>query len=437
MKNSIENKSCNEVTNFELDIDVNVDTLTELINLQEQYGNYFKVRSGKGRFAYFVNEPELTNSLLIKNHGNFNKGPGFERIKMLLGNGLIVSDGDIWRRARRMIQPTFSRQNIHKLISKMVICASDRAELWEKLVLKDEAINITQQTSDFALELILKSIFGHNYTNLFDESGDNPFSFLSEDSTRDLTVVIKMRNLRKLILHIINTRKESTELDDEYDFMHMYLNATDKDGLKFTDTELIDEIITLIVAGYETSAGTLNWLWLLLSQNIEAAEQLYIESDYLHSNIENIDIEMINNMKFTQSILEETLRLYPPVWLFSRRAVIDTKIGESLIPDKSDIYISPYIMHRTTEYWSQPDLFQPSRFISKRKNKKNNSAFIPFSLGPRRCLGEYFSFLEMKIHIGIMIKKFQIEVSPRYNPQLNLGINLRSKNDIFLKLRKR
>ena len=217
----------------------------------------------------------------------------------------------------------------------------------------------------------------------------------------------------------------------------MYLNATDKDGLKFTDTELIDEIITLIVAGYETSAGTLNWVWLLLSQNIEAAEQLYIESDYLHSNIENIDIEMINNMKFTQSILEETLRLYPPVWLFSRRAVIDTKIGESLIPDKSDIYISPYIMHRTTEYWSQPDLFQPSRFITKRENKKNNSAFIPFSLGPRRCLGEYFSFLEMKIHIGIMIKKFQIEVSPRYNPQLNLGINLRSKNDIFLKLRKR
>ena len=436
MKNSIENKSCKEIANIELDIDVNSNTLTKLTQLQEQHGNFFKVKSSKGRFAYFINEPDLVNSLLIKNHANYNKGPGFERIKMLLGNGLIVSDGDTWRRARRMIQPSFSRQNIHKLIANMVSCTLDRALIWEQIIENNDLINITQQTSDFALEIILKSIFGHDYESLFNVSGENPFSFLSEDSTRDLSVVVKMRNLRKLILGIINTRKADTKINNRYDFLNMYLVATDKDDQKFTDTELIDEIITLIVAGYETSAGTLNWLWALLSQNNHVTKQLLTESEYLYLNIDNINIETINKMEFTQCVLEETLRLYPPVWLFSRKAITDNNIGETTIPLNSDIYISPYIMHRTKKYWNEPSHFIPNRFTSKNNNKKN-PAFIPFSLGPRRCLGEYFSFLEMKIHIGIMIKKFQIKVTPRYNSELNLGINLRSNNDILLKLKKR
>jgi cytochrome P450 len=419
-----------------MDIDVNTLTLNQLTKLQQQYGNIFSVSSSKNITSYFINDPVLIKALLIKNHSNYRKGPGFERIKMLLGNGLIVSDGDTWRRARTMIQPTFARQNIHKLIQKMVTCSINRAETWNILIKDKQSINITKEMSEFALELILRSIFGDDYNNLADDNGENPFSFLIKDTTRDLAVVMKMRNLRNTLLSIITMRRKQQNTND-YDFLVMYLNATDKQGNKFTDTELIDEIITLIVAGYETSAGTLNWAWYLLSTRPDEADKLRAESQPIFKDSSNISYEAISSMHYTQAILEETLRLYPPVWLLSRQSTNNDQLEEYEIAVNSNLFVSPYILHRSIEFWDDPNKFDPGRFITSNGEKVTNKAYFPFSLGPRRCLGEYFSFLEMKIHLGYLINKYRIIDTEKNNPKLNLGINLRSRDDIFLQLEHR
>ena len=410
---------------------INPETLTLLQNLQADYGNVVQMRTN-GRDAIFINDAEEVRKLLVRHYGKYRKGPGFERVKLLLGNGLIVSDGATWRRSRTMIQPAFSRQNVHRLIGLMVSCCENRVAAWEDIARASGQINITQETSDFALELIMRATFGADYERSILKDGDNPFSFLSRDSTRDLRVVLKIRALRHLLLSIIAERRNS-DSSGVYDFLSIYLSATDKSGNKFSDDELLDELMTLIVAGYETSAGTLNWAWYLLARNGGAEQTLLDEAREMIPEPAKVNVQTITDMAYGQQFLEETLRLYPPVWLFTRRADQDDSLINFDLLAGTDIYLSPYILHRTAGYWPDPNTFDPQRFGSGSPYKKGERPYFPFSLGPRRCLGEYFSFLEMKIHLGLLVQRFHMTLVTEEQPKLELGINLRSQKDIFLR----
>jgi cytochrome P450 len=410
---------------------IDADTLTLLQDLQSQYGNVVGLEKENGRQAVFINDAAEVRQLLVKHHSKYRKGPGFERVKMLLGNGLIVSDGDIWRRSRTMIQPAFSKKNVHRLITLMVDCTQKRATAWEEIAKAGGELNITQEMSDFGLELILRTVFGLDYERRVMQDGKNPFAFLSRDSKRDLRVVMQLRELRELLLSIIAERRAADDID-HFDFLTIYLSATDKSGNGFTDKELLDELMTLIVAGYETSAGTLNWAWYLIARNTDAEEKLLQEARQKLPEPTLIDKESLTEMVYGQALLEETLRLYPPVWLFTRRAEQDDAFTEFDVNAGTDIYLSPFILHRTKEYWPDPDRFDPDRFGKDGEYKKGDRPYFPFSLGPRRCLGEYFSFLEMKVHLGLLIQKFHMTLATNDEPELELGINLRTQNDIFL-----
>jgi cytochrome P450 len=411
---------------------IDPETLATLQQLQAEYGDMVSMRKPNGRLAYFINDADEVQRILTRRHSKYHKGPGFERVKMLLGNGLIVSDGDVWRRSRRMIQPAFSRQNVHRLMTVMVECSDRRAAHWAQLAANNEACNITSETSDFALELILISIFSSDYENRIMTAGENPFAFLSRDSTRDLSVVMKVRQLRELLLDIIAERRAGKG-SDEFDFLSMYLQARDKDGQPFSDGELLDELMTLIVAGFETSANTLNWVWYLVARHPDVEAKLIAEAQQKVPNVSALSADSLADMQYTQQVLEETLRLYPPVWLFTRRAHELDELDDFDVTPDTDIYLSPFILHRTEHYWPDPQRFDPDRFELGDKPKKERPYF-PFSLGPRRCLGEYFSFLEMKVHLGLLLPRFRMQLidQAEAEPELELGINLRAKKDIFM-----
>lgn len=409
---------------------IDPETLRSLRELQAEFGNIVALNKPSGRLAYFINDPDEVRRILVRRHTRYHKGPGFERVKMLLGNGLIVSDGDVWRRSRTMIQPAFKANNVHRLIEVMVDCSQKRARLWEAAAKSGSVINITEETSDFALELILISIFGADYEQKLLSSGDNPFSFLSKDSTRDLGVVMKVRELRKSLLEIIAERRD--QRDEQFDFLSMYMQATDKTGHPFDDKELLDELMTLIVAGFETSANTLNWAWFLLAGHPQVEARLVEEARTHLPDAASVTAEQATAMSYTQQVLEETLRLYPPVWLFTRRSVEDDELENYDVPVGTDIYLSPFVLHRTAEFWREPERFDPDRFAVGDKPRRERPYF-PFSLGPRRCLGEYFSFLEMKIHLGLLLPRFHLARIDDSEPGLELGINLRSKRDILLR----
>jgi len=412
---------------------IDAATLDTLQRLTAEYGDTVGMQRPNGRLAYFINDPADVRRILIKRHHKYLKGPGFERVKMLLGNGLIVSDGDIWRRSRTMIQPAFSRQKVHRLLGVMVQCADRLAVRWADAIANDELVDITEETSEFALELILIVIFGVDYEATIMADGENPFAFLSRDATRDLSVVMKIRKLREMLLDIVDARRSRDNAAD-FDFLSMYMQAADKDGTHFTDEELLDELMTLIVAGFETSANTLNWVWFLLAGHAEVEQRLLEEARRIMPDAASVTPGNAAAMTYTQQVLEETLRLYPPVWLFTRRAREDDEVNNYDVPQGTDIYLSPYILHRTADHWPDPGRFDPDRFAASDRSGKDRPYF-PFSLGPRRCLGEYFSFLEMKVHIALLLPRFQLTLVDNRPPELELGINLRTARDIMLRPR--
>jgi len=409
---------------------IDPETLTTLQNLQREYGDMVSLQQPNGRLAYFVNDASEVRRILVRRHSRYHKGPGFERVKMLLGNGLIVSDGDVWRRSRTMIQPAFSRQNVHRLMTVMVECCDRRAVRWADLAARNEPLNITSETCDFALELILISIFGNDYERRILTQGENPFAFLSRDSKRDLGVVLKVRKLRDLLLSIIAERRAGHD-EQVFDFLSMYLAATDKQGNAFSDAELLDELMTLIVAGFETSANTLNWVWYLIARHPDVEATLIEEAQRVLPNVSAVSDAALSAMTYTQQTLEEVLRLYPPVWLFTRRSHVEDELDDYDVPPGTDIYLSPFVLHRTERYWPDPERFDPQRFATDSASRKEQPYF-PFSLGPRRCLGEYFSFLEMKVHLGLLLPRFRLRLLDEAEPHLELGINLRSAEDIFM-----
>src|SRR5210317_726027 len=410
---------------------LDAETLATLQYLQNEYGDMVSLNQPNGRLAYFVNDAAEVRKILARRHSKDGKGPGFERVKMLLGYGLIVSDGDVWRRSRTMIQPAFSRQNVHRLMTVMVECCDRRAAAWADAAAKGEVLNITEETCDFALELILISTFGDDYDSRIMTQGENPFAFLSRDSTRDLSVVMKVRHLRKLLLSIIEDRRAG-KASQKFDFLTMYMAATDKQGRQFSNGELLDELMTLIVAGFETSANTLNWVWYLIAKNSAVEARLIDEAQRFVPNVSAISAENLGAMEYTQMVLEEALRLYPPVWLFTRRSHEKDELENFDVPAGTDIYLSPFVLHRTEHYWPEPDRFDPARFAPTDKPKKDRPYF-PFSLGPRRCLGEFFSFLEMKVHLGLLLPRFRMSLVDDKPPGLELAINLRAAEDIHVR----
>lgn len=217
-------------------------------------------------------------------------------------------------------------------------------------------------------------------------------AFLSRDSTRDLSVVMKARHLR----------------------------------------ELLDELMTLIVAGFETSANTLNWVWYLIAKHPGVETRLIDEAQRVVPNVSAITAQNLGEMTYTQQVLEEVLRLYPPVWLFTRRSHADDDLEDFDVPAGTDIYLSPFVLHRTDHYWPVPDRFDPERFVPTDQPKKERP-FFPFSLGPRRCLGEFFSFLEMKVHLGLLLPRFRMSLVKETKPELELAINLRVADDIHVR----
>lgn len=409
---------------------IDPQTLATLETARRDYGDIVAFSGAGGRDAWFINEPGEIRRILVRQHTRYKKGPGFERVKMLLGNGLIVSDGAAWRRSRTMIQPAFSRANVHRLIGLMTRCTQECDRRWTAVAEAGGTLNVTQETSDFALELILRAIFGPDYDAHIVSGGDNPFAFLSKDPTRDLRVVLRLRELRELLLRVIAGRRAAGGGGD-YDFLAVYMEARDKSGAAFTDEELLDELMNLIVAGYETSAGTLNWAWYLLAGNPEVRGKLAREAAAVLPDADAVNEETLAQLPYTLAVLEETLRLYPPVWLFTRRAEADDTLADYDLPAGSDVYLSPYILHRTADYWPNPERFDPDRFGPDAGLKKGERPYFPFSLGPRRCLGEYFAFLEMKTHLGLLAPRFEMSHTGEA-PGLDLGVNLRARPDIRL-----
>nr|MBA2494526.1 cytochrome P450 [Acidobacteriota bacterium] len=325
-----------------------------------------------GKPAYFLNHPDLIRDLLVTNNAKFIKGRALQRSKKLLGEGLLTSEGKAHLRQRRMIQPAFHREKIKSYAEVMTESAAKMADEWQDGEVRD----IDKEIMRLTLQIVGKTLFSANVEDETDEVGAAltaiiemfnylllPFSELLEK----LPIPHANRfnrakeTLDKVIYGIINERRNLGE--DKGDLLSMLLFAQDEEGgAGMSDEQVRDECLTLFLAGHETTANALTWTFYLLSQNPEKLTELYEELDRILPNRKIPSIEDLPNLKYTESVLAESMRLFPPAWAIGRLAIEEHEFGGYKIPKGALVLLSPFITHRDARFWENADEFVPERW---------------------------------------------------------------------------
>jgi cytochrome P450 len=373
--------------------------------------------------VYAIRDVEFAHHVLVENWQNYVKGQHIERVALLLGNGLMVSEGELWKRQRRMIQPNFNHESVGPLAKLMTAVNSKLLTNWLQAAQRNESVNVTHDVSTMSLEVILRFILGDDY----DRVGFH-FDLLSQETARDMRFACSFRGLRKIVSQLIDRRREDPAKSN--DALGMLMQARDRQSSASMDAnQLIDEVLTLIVAGHETTASTLNWTWYLISQHPDVEQRL---SDELNCLPTFSEFDDLSRFLYTRQIIDEAMRLYPAGWLLTRKALHDDRLGEYFVPAGTEIYVAPYFIQRNPNVWEQPDSFDPDRFQPDNIKHRHRLATIPFSSGPRNCIGALLARVEMQIHLMTIAKHLRLRYVQSRPIELDAGVNLRSKYDFIM-----
>jgi cytochrome P450 len=396
-----------------------------------QYGDVYRIFApSRGVYNYVINHPRDIKRVLLSNHRNYTKGEGMDRVKILLGNGIMTSEGDFWRRQRRMMQPSFHRRVLDRFAGLIHDVNEKYAARWALKAAAGEPINLTEDLSELTLEIVLHSIFGTDLKRLERQLGANPFEVVAKEQNRDLKFAFRFRSLAKLVGDLIERRRREPE--ERFDFLEMLMAARDRENdAPMSNKELIDEVMTLIVAGHETTAAALTWTWHLISQHRDTAAQLEAEADAVTVGTP-LGLDAAESLAFTHQVIQEALRLYPPGWLFTRRTLEADELGGFAIGPRTDVFISPYLLHRHPEFWSEPEEFRPERFAGADAEERHKFAYIPFSVGPRHCIGENLALFEMLGHVSMMSRRFRMSRVGNDPIELEAQINLRPRSNLMM-----
>jgi cytochrome P450 len=390
------------------------------------YGDIFKA-SMYGSSVYAIRNIEFAHHVMVENWQNYVKGQAIKRVALLLGNGLMVSKGDLWKRQRRMIQPAFNHESIGRWAKMIVAVNTKLLGNWQLAAQRNESVNVTRDVSRMALEVVLRFILGDDY-----EKVGFHFDLLSQEPARNIEFAMSFRALGKTILQVIEQRRKETATPTATptDALGMLMQARDPESSRSMENgQLIDEILTMIVAGHETTASTLNWAWYLISQHPEVENRLSNELNTLTAGSELVDLP---RFLYTRQVIDETMRLYPAGWLLTRKALRNDQLGEYFVPAGTEIYVPPYFIQRHPALWEEPDRFSPDRFRPDNTKRRHRLATIPFSAGPRNCVGEHFARMEMQLHLMTIARSLRLRYIPSRPAELEADVNLRSRYDFIM-----
>jgi len=421
---------------LQFDIGATDDSLERMVELFSRYGDTYRVFSPTRKaYTYIVHHPDDVKRVLVSNHRNYTKGMGLDRVKILLGKGLMTSEGELWKRQRYMMQPFFHRRVITEF-AQTLESANDRfIARWEALAARGELVNITEEMSELTLDIVLRSIFGRDLERMSTQAGGNPFEVVTKDQERNLQFAFKFRSLAKIVAGIMERRRAQNE--EHFDYVGMLMSARDKDtGAPMSDRELIDEVMTLVVAGHETTASGLNWTWYLLSQNPEAEARLHAEIDAA-ADMPTPNLTQMESLAYTQQVVNEALRLYPPGWLLSRRTIEADALGGYEIPAGANVLLPLYLLHRDGRFWKDPERFWPERFAPEHEAERPRFSYMPFAAGPRHCIGETFALYEMLMHLYKVARRYRLTYVPDKPLELEAQINLRTLHPLHMRLERR
>jgi len=399
--------------------------------------------------AFFLNTPEMVRDLLIVNAHKFVKGRALQRAKSLLGEGLLTSESEFHLRQRRMIQPAFHRQRIAEYAGAMVEFGEKMSDEWRD---GDER-DIDKEMMRLTLNIVGKTLFSANVESETNEIGGAmttlvemfnllllPFSEILEKLPLPHSIRFKRakKTLDKVIYKIIDERRKSGE--DTGDLLSMLLLAQDEegDGKGMSDRQIRDECLTLFLAGHETTANALTWTWYLLSQNSEKEDKFHAELDEVFADGHAPNFEDYARLPYTESVLAESMRLFPPAWALGRLSTEEHEFGGYQIPKKSLVLVSPYIAHHDSRFWKNADEFIPERWQTQGiKEAGQKYIYFPFGGGVRRCIGEQFAWTEGVLLLATLGRNWKFRLDPKQKIGLQAMITLRPKYGMRMMIEKR
>jgi cytochrome P450 len=411
-------------------------TIVVLRRAFDEWGDLFRVHApSRDSWTWVVCNPDDVRRVLVTNHRNYTKGVGIDRIRLLLGNGIMTSEGDYWRRQRRMMQPAFHRHVIERYAAIVRAENESLARYWSAAAGRGEPINVTLSVSRLALRIILRAIFGNDLPQLVPDLDHNPFVALLQDSRRDVRFAYGFRQLAGEVQAVIAARRARPR--PCFDLLHMLLEARDfATGATMHDAEVLDEVMTLVVAGHETTASTLNWTWWLLATHPDIQARVATEQAAT-GDLGPAGYADLGRMPYTRQVVDESMRLYPPAWLLTRRSIGPDRLGGYAVPPGTDVFISPYLLHRHPRHWAWPETFDPGHFDPPQVEARHAFAYSPFAAGPRHCIGQNLALYEILVHFNFAVRRFRLAEPEPARPALEARINLRTAGDVYMRVKQR
>jgi cytochrome P450 len=440
------------------------DPIKTLSNISLEYGDISYFRLGR-EHVYLINNPEYIEKVLIYDHRNFKKGKRLQTAKAVLGEGLVTSEGDFHNRQRRLIQPIFHPKQIITYSNTMVDYATRMRDRWND----GDIVDISEEMMRLTLGIICKSVLNYDIESEARQVGkalttarryskrlQSPIGHVL-DKIPVLPAVRGAREAKKeldsLVYQLMADRRRTQEQSHydngkshDYDLLSRLMEAQDFDNPnnnqeKMSDKQVRDEVMTIFIAGHETTANALTWTFYLLSQNQDVEAKLHDEinsvlGDSSGNNVANRTptADDIPKLQYTEKVLRESMRIYPPVWTIGRHVEDDYSVGEYTIPAYSSILMSQYVMHHNPKYYEQPEQFNPDRWTEEFKSHLPRFSYFPFGGGIRGCIGEPFAWIEGILIIATIAQKWTMRLVPSQRIKLDPAITLRPRHGMKMKL---
>jgi len=414
-----------------------------------QYGDVVRMRFVFSD-AYLIYHPDSIKHVLQENNRNYNKDVfTYTIFRPFLGQGLLINDGESWLHQRRLMQPAFHRKRISAYGTIMTDATEKLLERWQSYAQQDSSLDVAEEMMRLTLQIVGKTLFsldlsdetnsiGAALTTLLKLLGNYvyaPFPPISIPTARNRRLLAANRSLEQVIYRIIAERRQQNA--DTGDLLSMLLLARDEEtGQGMDDRQIRDELMTMLLAGHETTANTLTWTWYLLSQHPEVEQRLYTEVDEVLGGALPT-VEHLSDLKYTNMVLEEALRLYPPACILSRKAIADDELGGYPIPANSMIIVSPYAIQHHPKYWPDPESFDPERFTPEHIAERPHYAYFPFSSGPRMCIGSSFAMMEAQLILAMIVQRYRLRLVPGHPVEPQMLVTLRPKYGLQMTIHER
>ncbi|MFF2456248.1 cytochrome P450 [Peribacillus simplex] len=423
------------------------DTLGFLTRLANEYGEVAKIRFGPFQNVYFISNPDLIKQVLVTKQKSFLKSNDFQALKPLLGEGLLTSEKEIHMRQRRLIQPSFKKSHISNYAQDMIDITMNYISTWKN---REERI-ITEDMMSLALGIISKTMFSLNLKEGYDELGE-PIEASMRIAVKRMRTLLHLplwvptknnreyknsiQRLDTVIFNIIEKRRADSERHE--DMLGILMDARDdEDGLGMTNQQVRDELMTIFLAGHETTANVLSWTLYLLSQHPEVETKLFNEIDNVIGDRNPTPGDYMK-LTYTQNIINESMRIYPPGYIISRKVEEDVAIGGYHFKKGDMILLSQYVMHHKQEYFDNPESFNPERFENNFVKTLPQFAYFPFGGGARVCIGNHFAMMEAVLVLACIAQRYRIRLAPDHHEVKPLpSITLRPKRGLRMVVEER